>query len=71
MENKNISRRDFLKDVGIGTVALGAAAAGCAPKSGKGSGDSEGKMELRTNPATGDKVSLLGYGCMRWRMKRD
>ena len=71
MENKNISRRDFLKDVGIGTVALGAAAAGCTPKSGKGSGESEGKMELRTNPATGDKVSLLGYGCMRWRMKRD
>lgn len=23
-------------------------------------------MTLRTNPKTGDKVSLLGYGCMRW-----
>ncbi|MBP5303071.1 MAG: twin-arginine translocation signal domain-containing protein, partial [Bacteroidales bacterium] len=33
MEKKDISRRDFLKDVGIGTVALGAAAAGCTPKS--------------------------------------
>ena len=23
-------------------------------------------MTYRTNPSTGDKVSLLGYGCMRW-----
>ncbi len=23
-------------------------------------------MTYRTNPTTGDKVSLLGYGCMRW-----
>ena len=23
-------------------------------------------MEMRTNPSSGDKVSLLGYGCMRW-----
>ena len=23
-------------------------------------------MEYRTNPKTGEKVSLLGYGCMRW-----
>ncbi|MBR5432655.1 MAG: aldo/keto reductase [Bacteroidales bacterium] len=71
MENNNISRRDFLKDVGIGTVALGAAAAGCSPKGSRKDDSQAGKMELRTNPATGDKVSLLGYGCMRWRMKRD
>ena len=25
-------------------------------------------MPLRTNPNSGDKVSLLGYGCMRWQM---
>ena len=25
-------------------------------------------MEYRINPATGDKVSLLGFGCMRWPM---
>ncbi|MDE5633793.1 MAG: aldo/keto reductase, partial [Muribaculaceae bacterium] len=24
------------------------------------------RMTYRTNPSTGDKVSLLGYGCMRW-----
>lgn len=28
-----------------------------------------GEMTLRTNPNTGDRVSLLGYGCMRWQMK--
>lgn len=28
-------------------------------------------MEYRTNPGNGDKVSLLGYGCMRWQMKKD
>ena len=72
MEKKDISRRDFIKDVGLGSVALGAVAAGCAPKSSKkAGGEQTGEMEKRLNPATGDKVSLLGYGCMRWRMKRD
>ena len=28
-------------------------------------------MEMRTNPGNGDKVSLLGYGCMRWQMTKD
>ena len=72
MEKKDISRRDFIKDVGLGSVALGAVAAGCAPKSSrKADGEQTGEMEKRLNPATGDQVSLLGYGCMRWRMKRD
>ena len=65
---KDFSRRDFLK-AGAGAVALGAAAA-CAPgakKKGKDVEVSEG-MPLRTNPNTGDKVSILGYGCMRWQM---
>ena len=65
---KDFSRRDFLK-AGAGAVALGAAAA-CAPGAKKRDKDvevSEG-MPLRTNPNTGDKVSILGYGCMRWQM---
>ena len=65
---KDFSRRDFLK-AGAGAVALGAAAA-CAPgakKKGKDVEVSEG-MRLRTNPNSGDKVSILGYGCMRWQM---
>lgn len=60
-----ITRRDFLKIMG----AAGAATAGVAActNAGKG-GEAEpekGKMTYRTNPTTGDKVSLLGYGMMR------
>jgi len=60
---------------GAGTLALGAAAVGCSPRKGttqtssQESGD--GKMEYRTNGGNGDKVSLLGYGCMRWQMTKD
>ncbi len=28
-------------------------------------------MEYRTNPHTGDRVSLLGYGCMRWPVHKN
>ena len=70
---KDISRRDFIKKAGAGALVLGAAAA-CKPGSKKKGGKdvevSEG-MPLRTNPNTGDKVSLLGYGCMRWPMIKD
>lgn len=72
MNEKDMSRRDFLKIVGISTAtATAATLAGCGPK---GAGNNEtgagtvpvGKMDYRTNPKTGDRVSLLGYGCMRW-----
>ena len=77
MEDKknNISRRGFLKVMGAGaTVAAGAAVSSCAPKKNAeydpaGHHTTEvpkGTMTYRTNPSTGDKVSLLGYGCMRW-----
>ena len=29
-----------------------------------------GKMTYRTNPNAGDRVSLLGYGCMRWPTRK-
>ena len=29
------------------------------------------KMTFRTNPHTGDRVSLLGYGCMRWPLRKN
>lgn len=72
---KNISRRDFLKATGAGAAALGVAACKqTAEKVGIGGEESvssgEG-MPLRTNPNTGDKVSVLGYGCMRWQMTTD
>ena len=28
------------------------------------------KMVYRTNPTTGDRVSILGYGCMRWPTRK-
>ena len=50
--------------------------AGC--KGGRTSGSSQssgeagnGEMTYRTNSVNGDKVSILGYGCMRWPMIKD
>lgn len=71
---KNIDRRDFLKIAGAVTGAATIAACG-----GKGNnaisdisplGNHTGevptdKMTYRTNPTSGDKVSILGYGMMR------
>lgn len=66
-----MERRDFLRLTGAGALALGAAAAGCAPKkSEKAPADEEGPGEMiyRTHPANGDRISLIGFGCMRWPM---
>lgn len=65
-----MDRREFLGRLGAGAAVSTLALSGCAPKAGKDSalqGEIPlGKMTLRTNPNTGDKVSILGYGCMRW-----
>lgn len=68
-EYKEINRRSFLKKLGAGTVAS-AALIGCDLKKGEGTtvlGEiPTDQMTYRVNPKTGDKVSILGYGCMRW-----
>ncbi|PXV59395.1 hypothetical protein CLV62_13616 [Dysgonomonas alginatilytica] len=69
-----IGRRDFLKVLGIGAAVSTAAFYGCDPKTQSRGGTNIGdvptdKMTYRVNPHTKDKVSLLGYGCMRWPMK--
>jgi len=76
METKNdkgMDRREFLKRLGAGAVAVSAAAAaGCGAQSGSAAGAAAAaeiptdRMTYRTNPTTGDRVSILGYGCMRW-----
>ena len=79
MTNKNISRRSFLKLFGGGAVAATAALAGCKDKKTEEVTNEYknqveppvGKMTYRTNPNTGDKVSLLGYGMMRLPTKSD
>ena len=70
--NDPISRRNFLKTLTGGAVLTAAAFYGCGPGSnspGKSKKTGEvptDKMTLRTSSKSGDKVSLLGYGCMRW-----
>lgn len=69
---REIDRREFLKVLGVGTATTTAALYGCSLKDGSvtvagGSGNTPaGEMTYRINPSTGDKVSILGYGCMRW-----
>ena len=83
MEEKNnknsskINRRDFFKLAGAGTFASAAALYGCSDKNNRSDSESAAlgeiptdKMVYRTNPTTGDRVSLLGYGCMRWPTRK-
>ena len=74
-DNKNMSRRGFLKVLGAGAVGAAATLAGCknVNKAGQQAADEYknqveppvGQMTYRVNPTTKDKVSLLGYGMMR------
>ena len=70
-DNKhNMSRRHFLKVAGGTAVASSAVLAACNNNdSGNAAIAAEDvpkdKMTYRTNPNTGDRVSLLGYGMMR------
>lgn len=76
---EDISRRDFIKIVGISTAAVTAATIpGCGHQNGAtGTGTVAqgeiplGKMTYRVNPNRNEKVSLLGYGCMRWPTLED
>ncbi len=78
-QHKEIDRRGFLRMMGAGAVATAAAMYGCGDRKegvntlsagtnvggGAADGSDGGGMTFRINPSTGDKVSLLGYGCMR------
>lgn len=73
-DNKGMNRREFLKRFGAAAAIVSAAAvAGCDAKRNPVNGKSASagaspadRMTYRINPKTGDRVSLLGYGCMRW-----
>ncbi|MCH5232581.1 MAG: aldo/keto reductase [Muribaculaceae bacterium] len=67
-KSNQINRRSFLKRLGAGTALT---LTGCAvSKSDKESDGEEfvsnGKLTYRINPKTGDRVSLLGFGCTRF-----
>ena len=69
-----MDRRDFLKKSAAGATTLAMASCGenkLKAVSSAVSSQGEGEMTYRINPNTGDKVSILGYGCMRWPMKKD
>ena len=62
-----------MKATGVGAATLGLGACKQAARSAGIKVQDEGPeaMEMRTNPNSGDVVSILGYGCMRWQMKKD
>lgn len=72
---KDINRREFLKKSSVAAATTALASCGVNTNGTEDSevdymGHHEGaiptdKMTLRTNPNTGDKVSILGYGWMR------
>ena len=66
---KKLSRRSFLKALGLGTATAAAPAiVSCASGDGPKANAKEppvGKMTYRVNPKTKEKVSILGYGMMR------
>jgi predicted aldo/keto reductase-like oxidoreductase len=73
---ENVSRREFLKTAGF--AALGAGSLGLIASCGVSTdnqttpvAEGDGEMTYRIHPQNGDKVSILGYGCMRWPMIKD
>ncbi len=71
MNSKKIDRRDFLKYLGSGAALT---LVGCSTRKDESSAQSSiagtGEMTYRINPTSGDKVSILGYGCMRLPTKK-
>lgn len=73
-KDTDLTRRDFLKRFGIGAAVATATLAGCRPDKNPADGQPmtatedipTDKMTCRVNPKTGERVSILGYGCMRW-----
>ena len=66
-----MNRRDFIKTIGGGAVASSAWLSACTGRTADRQSPAESRepdgsqMTYRTNPNTGDRVSLLGYGMMR------
>lgn len=67
--NTDTGRRRFLRNLGILSAAGALASCGVRTDSDsmKSSGEQKGgTMTTRRNPTTGDEVSILGFGCMRF-----
>lgn len=79
-QNQDINRRLFLKKLGAGTAVVTAGLAGCQPQSTQSTQSPANpsvpdvptdQMTYRVNHNTADRVSLLGYGCMRWPLLKN
>ena len=75
MTNNNISRRNFLKVLGLSSAAVATSSLiSCnsntedetGAKSLASGKTKTGPMTTRIHPTNGDEVSILGYGCMRF-----
>ena len=78
MKNLDINRREFIRTAaGAAALTSGLSVLGaCSRKDGDNQQGSSrnttgGEMTCRINRSSSDKVSLLGYGCMRWPMNED
>lgn len=64
---KTINRREFFKATGLAALAIG----GFNARGKSNDTPTPEGITYRTNSSSGDKVSILGYGCMRWPMAKD
>lgn len=78
MDTNEMGRRSFLKKLGVATAVVSGASSlsSCSSDNkqavtGTQSKAGQGEMTYRVHPTNGDKVSILGYGCMRWPMKKN
>lgn len=64
---ENPSRRHFLRNLGLLSAAGALASCGARTENAAPvASDHSGPMTMRVNHNTGDEVSILGYGCMRF-----
>ena len=70
-----IDRRYFIKTAGATALAISPIGflSGCGSRTKAPGSEPQkaGEMTYRINEAKNDKVSILGYGCMRWPMKKN
>ncbi len=64
-----MKRREFIKISGAATLAAACAPKGSAVQPVADNGPEQ--MLMRVNPKNGDRISALGFGCMRWPMIKD
>ena len=64
-----MKRRDFIKISGAAALAAACGPKGTQAQPTKEEGPEE--MLMRQNPKNGDRISALGFGCMRWPMVKD